>query len=136
MKKHGLDPAEVSAATENTVISRDLKLANIGNSCGIPLGGLNGKAVVLPTGTMLNKHIAVYGATGTMKSRAFVRPYCMTATSEIDLTKSAHTKCIYFCIISDQDSTLDFLSGLYGYTSQSSKPSRFDRAFNFMFRSS
>jgi len=63
----------------DTVISRDLKLTSIGNSCGIPLGELNGKAVVLPTDTMLNKHIAVYGATGTMKSRAFVRPYCMTA---------------------------------------------------------
>ena len=41
---------------------------------GILLGKRNGKAVCLPAGTRLNRHIAVFGASGTGKSRGFIRP--------------------------------------------------------------
>ena len=34
---------------------------------------LNGKAVCLPKNTRMNRNIAVYGASGSMKSRAFAR---------------------------------------------------------------
>lgn len=37
------------------------------------LGKLNGKAVCLPYKTRMNRNIAVYGASGSMKSRAFAR---------------------------------------------------------------
>ena len=41
---------------------------------GILLGKRNGKAVCLPADTRLNRHIAVFGASGTGKSRDFIRP--------------------------------------------------------------
>lgn len=40
----------------------------------ILLGKRNGKAVCLPADTGLNRHIAVFGASGTGKSRGFIRP--------------------------------------------------------------
>lgn len=40
---------------------------------GTILGKLNGKAVCLPYKTKMNRNIAVYGASGSMKSRAFAR---------------------------------------------------------------
>ena len=40
---------------------------------GTILGKLNGKAVCLPYETRMNHNIAVYGASGSMKSRAFAR---------------------------------------------------------------
>ena len=40
---------------------------------GTILGKLNGKAVCLPYETRMNRNIAVYGASGSMKSRAFAR---------------------------------------------------------------
>ena len=40
---------------------------------GTILGKLNGKAVCLPFKTRMNRNIAVYGASGSMKSRAFAR---------------------------------------------------------------
>lgn len=40
---------------------------------GTILGKLDGKAVCLPYETRMNKNIAVYGASGSMKSRAFAR---------------------------------------------------------------
>ena len=41
---------------------------------GILLGKRNCKAVCLPADTRLNRHIAVFGASGTGKSRGFIRP--------------------------------------------------------------
>jgi len=41
---------------------------------GILLGKVNGERVVLPAGTKYNKHIAIFGAPGTGKSRTFARP--------------------------------------------------------------
>ena len=40
---------------------------------GTILGKLNGKAVCLPLKSRMNRNIAVFGASGTMKSRAFAR---------------------------------------------------------------
>lgn len=46
---------------------------------GIILGKKNGSVICLPKDTRLNKHICVLGASGTMKSRAFIRPACIQA---------------------------------------------------------
>lgn len=46
---------------------------------GIILGELHGNAVCLPKDTRLNRHIAIFGASGTMKSRAVIRPAIFTA---------------------------------------------------------
>ena len=40
---------------------------------GVILGEYEGKTVCLPKDTKLNRHIAVFGASGTMKSRAVIR---------------------------------------------------------------
>lgn len=40
---------------------------------GTILGKLNGKAVCLPYHTYMNRNVAVYGSSGSMKSRAYVR---------------------------------------------------------------
>lgn len=45
---------------------------------GIILGEQNGKVVCLPKDTRLNRHIAVFGASGTMKSRGVIRPALFT----------------------------------------------------------
>ena len=37
----------------------------------------------------------------------------ITKHNEIDLTLPGHEKCAYFCIISDQDSSLEFLSSMF-----------------------
>ena len=42
---------------------------------GTILGELNGQAVCLPVDTKLNRHLLIFGASGTMKSRAVIRPY-------------------------------------------------------------
>lgn len=46
---------------------------NIKRSCGTILGQLDGKVVCIPTESRMNRNIAVYGASGSMKSRAFAR---------------------------------------------------------------
>lgn len=50
-----------------------LELQTPGNGTGVILGLMDDKAVCLPENTMLNQNIMVYGASGTKKSRAFVR---------------------------------------------------------------
>lgn len=40
---------------------------------GVILGKLNGKAVCLPENTRMNRNVAVFGASGSMKSRAYAR---------------------------------------------------------------
>ena len=52
-----------------------LEIASPSGAKGIILGEKNGSLICLPADTMLNKHICVFGASGTMKSRAIVRPY-------------------------------------------------------------
>ena len=48
-------------------------VSDIRYSNGIILGELDNKIVCLPQNTRLNSHIAVYGSSGSMKSRAFCR---------------------------------------------------------------
>ena len=50
-----------------------LKVTDIKRSTGIVLGKLGKKAVILPTNTRMNRNLAVYGASGSMKSRAYIR---------------------------------------------------------------
>ncbi len=51
-----------------------LEVQALGKADGILLGKRNGKAVCLPADTRLNRHVAVFGASGTGKSRGFIRP--------------------------------------------------------------
>lgn len=46
---------------------------DISRNRGIILGKLGNKAVCLPEKTKLNKNVAVFGASGSMKSRAYAR---------------------------------------------------------------
>ena len=50
-----------------------LEIAPIGKAVGTVLGEYKGKAVCMPKDTRLNRHIAIFGASGTMKSRAVIR---------------------------------------------------------------
>lgn len=50
-----------------------LNITDIKNTNGTILGKLNGKIVSIPIATKMNRNIAVYGASGSMKSRAFAR---------------------------------------------------------------
>lgn len=52
-----------------------LEVASPGKAKGIILGqNEHGSVICLPEDTRLNKHIAVFGASGTMKSRGVIRP--------------------------------------------------------------
>ncbi len=48
-------------------------VADVSKSRGVILGRLNGKAVCLPEKTRMNRNVAVFGASGSMKSRAYAR---------------------------------------------------------------
>lgn len=50
-----------------------LKISKVGNTDGIILGQIESGVVSLPIDTRMNKNVAVYGASGSMKSRAFAR---------------------------------------------------------------
>ncbi len=54
-------------------MNKMLEVSSIDKAEGVILGEQKGKAVCLPTDTRLNRHIAVFGASGTMKSRAVIR---------------------------------------------------------------
>ena len=56
-----------------------LEITTPQRATGIILGEKDGKLICLPNKTHLNKHIAVYGASGTMKSRAIVFNYLFQA---------------------------------------------------------
>lgn len=51
-----------------------LEVKSLSQADGIILGERKGSAVCLPINTRLNRHIAVFGASGTMKSRGVIRP--------------------------------------------------------------
>ena len=51
-----------------------LEVRPIPQAEGIILGEKDGKAVCLPVDTRLNRHVAICGSSGTMKSRAIIRP--------------------------------------------------------------
>ena len=48
-------------------------VSDIGSNRGVILGKLYGKAVCLPEDTRMNRNVAVFGASGSMKSRAYAR---------------------------------------------------------------
>ena len=48
-------------------------VGDISKNKGFILGKLNGKAVCLPENTRMNRNVAVFGASGSMKSRAYAR---------------------------------------------------------------
>ena len=50
-----------------------LEVCDVRKSKGIILGKIGKKAVLLPTESRLNRNLAVYGASGSMKSRAYIR---------------------------------------------------------------
>lgn len=50
-----------------------LELSPVAQAEGTILGEHKGKAVCMPKDTRLNRHIAIFGASGTMKSRAIIR---------------------------------------------------------------
>jgi len=50
-----------------------LEVTNVDQAQGTVLGEYQGKAVCMPKDTRLNRHICVFGASGTMKSRAIIR---------------------------------------------------------------
>lgn len=50
-----------------------LEINPIDKAEGTILGEYRGKAVCMPKDTRLNRHIAIFGASGTMKSRAIIR---------------------------------------------------------------
>lgn len=50
-----------------------LEVSGINSTDGVILGEYNGKAVSMPKDTRLNRHIVIFGASGTMKSRAIIR---------------------------------------------------------------
>lgn len=54
-------------------MQEELEMAPIEKAEGVILGEYKGKAVCMPKDTRLNRHIAVFGASGTMKSRAVIR---------------------------------------------------------------
>lgn len=58
---------------ESKDIKKVLDVKTIEETDGIILGSANGKIVSIPKDTDMNRHIAVFGASGTMKSRAIIR---------------------------------------------------------------
>ena len=80
----GQDPRGFTVSKEGTYgtaswmgereLQEVLEVQPLAKADGILLGKRNGKAVCLPADTRLNRHIAVFGASGTGKSRGFIRP--------------------------------------------------------------
>lgn len=62
---------------------------NIAHNRGVILGKLHGKAVCLPEHTRMNRNVAVFGASGSMKSRAYARNVvfqCVTRGESLIIT--------------------------------------------------
>lgn len=63
-----------SGLMEDDEMHKVLKLVgNVKHTKGIILGRKGNKAICLPERTRINRNVAVYGASGSMKSRAYVR---------------------------------------------------------------
>ena len=56
-----------------------LEVVPISKADGVILGEYKGNAVCMPKDTRLNRHIAIFGSSGTMKSRAIIRNALFTA---------------------------------------------------------
>ena len=69
--------------TAGFMTPREVKeVLNTGKGGGIIYGELNGKIISLPPDTYFNRHVAVFGASGSMKSRAYVRTNILQMSSE------------------------------------------------------
>ncbi len=62
-----------------------LEVSSVDKAEGTILGEYKGKAVCMPKDTRLNRHIAIFGASGTMKSRAIIRNSLFQALKRGDL---------------------------------------------------
>lgn len=62
--------------TENEM-HEHLQVGDVKDCTGIILGEVAGKVVALPDDTRFNKNIAVYGSSGSMKSRAYIRNHAL-----------------------------------------------------------
>lgn len=54
-------------------MKEELEVTPIERAKGVILGEYGGKAVCMPEDTRLNRHIVIFGASGTMKSRSIIR---------------------------------------------------------------
>ena len=54
-------------------LKENLEISTPAKAEGVILGELNGKTICMPKDTRLNRHVAIFGASGTMKSRAIIR---------------------------------------------------------------
>ena len=72
-----------SFGTANWLTDKEAKsILNINTDKGVILGAKKNKIVTLPHDTFLNKNIAVVGASGSMKTRAFVKPNILQLANE------------------------------------------------------
>lgn len=60
-------------------IQEVLEVKSPSQADGVILGEMNGGVICMPKDTGLNRHIAVFGASGTRKSRGVIRPALFTA---------------------------------------------------------
>lgn len=67
-----------AAWMDDKELKKVLEIKSPEQADGIILGERNGSVVCLPKDTRLNRHIAVLGASGTMKSRGVIRPALFT----------------------------------------------------------
>ena len=68
------DTYGTAAWMSDKVIKEYLEVTDEKHADGIILGMKDRKVVCLPKNSMLNRHVMVFGASGTMKSRSVVRP--------------------------------------------------------------
>ena len=54
-------------------LKENLEISTPEKAEGVILGELHGKTICMPKDTKLNRHVAIFGASGTMKSRAIIR---------------------------------------------------------------
>lgn len=76
---------------EKKEIEKVFEVTDVKKCSGIILGEMGGKVVALPNSSRLNRNIAVYGAPGSMKSRAFCRNMilgCIRREESIIITDS------------------------------------------------
>jgi type IV secretion system protein VirD4 len=67
-----------AAWMDDKELKKVLEIKSPEQADGIILGERNGSVVCLPKDPRLNRHIAVLGASGTMKSRGVIRPALFT----------------------------------------------------------
>jgi len=72
-----------SFGTANWLTDKEAKnVLGVGVNEGVILGETNKKIITLPHDTFLNKNIAVIGASGSMKTRGFVKPNILQLANE------------------------------------------------------